>query len=124
MNVDDWLIKNKLELQQYKKEKETQEYLQPKRVSYCCEFLVPPDYDRLYMEPLCCEHVWLDAKLNTQLSNLTIIHGHKQDGYCSGPRMCHIYGFWPTKEYHWRFVKLFESLWIPRYTKNEWEIKK
>lgn len=100
--------------------------IQPIRVHICYEFLQPIDRPKLtktYRETI--EHIFLDdERLPKLLEPHHVIHGHKFEQGCAGPKFCHEYGFWPTAEYDKRFIKLFESRWKMVYERLGWEIPK
>jgi hypothetical protein len=69
-------------------------------------------------------HIFLPNNDETVDYKLAVIHGHKESGSCAAPKMCHLYGFWPTVEMSPRFVKIFEARWKPAYGLLKWEIPK
>lgn len=124
MELDSFLLNMKIELDATK-DQLTREYLQPYRHLYCCEFIMPVGVvppNKLEFKHL--KHFYVTESENLHDYRSVVIHGHKSDSYCSGPKMCHLFGFWPTSEMSPRFKKVFEARWKSVYAVYEWEIPK
>jgi hypothetical protein len=113
--LDLFLLQTKIELDE---EKNRTDYIEPGRTYSCIEFLTPIGTSFTKSELLeGLQHFFVNNEEVAPIYRSGIIHGHTSNGYCSGPRMCHMYGFWPTAEMNPRFKKIFEHRWKPVYEK-------
>ena len=124
-NLDAFLLKTKLELDSAKEQLDRRDFLQPYRHVFWMEYLMPVGMKPpSKLEVLKLAHFFIPESDESVDYKSAIIHGHRESSYCAGPKMCHLYGFWPTKEMSPRFKKIFEARWNPVYATLKWEIPK
>ena len=108
---------------------EEPEYLQPCRQTIVRSFLCDAPMNEW---EILHGYEWYTKKYNPAVWDLVVdetfrsgpilLHGHKSDHPCSAPCFCHIYGYWPGKEFNPRFIKQFRLKWEPIYKERGWEI--
>ena len=124
-NLDAFLLNMKIDLDSTKEELERTNHLQPYRHIFYMEFLMPVGLKApSYIELMKLNHCFIPESENHLEYRSAVIHGHNSDKGCAGPKMCHLYGFWPTREMSPRFKKIFEARWKPVYSILKWEIPK
>jgi hypothetical protein len=125
-SLDQFLLQTKIDLDSARQELDRKDYLQPYRHIFWMEYLMPVGLElptRFQVKEF--GHFFIPNSEPATLNKYaTIIHGHSEESSCAAPKMCHLYGFWPTKEYSPRFVKIFVARWKPVYLKYEMEIPK
>ena len=124
-SLDQFLLGVKLELDAAKEEYDRKDFLQPYRYIDYVEFLVPVGLEMpISLATSGLRHFFISETVDLHFYKSAIIHGHAEGKGCAAPKMCHLYGFWPTKDYSPRFKKIFEARWLPIYRTNKWEIPK
>jgi hypothetical protein len=125
-NLDLFLLQTKIELDSAREQLDRKDFLQPYRHIFWMEYLMPVGLEiPTKLEAMSLTHLFISESCNsTSVNTGTVIHGHAEDKSCASPKMCHLYGFWPTLEYNPRFKRIFEARWKPTYIKFNWEIPK
>jgi hypothetical protein len=113
----------KIDLDSAKEQLERRDYIQPYRHTFWIEYLMPVGMEPpSKLEVLNLANFFIQESSDDVDYKSAIIHGHREKDYCAAPKMCHLYGFWPTKEMSPRFKKIFEARWKPAYAVLKWEI--
>jgi hypothetical protein len=123
-SLDQFLLQTKIDLDSAREELDRKDYLQPYRHVFWMEYLMPVGLEIPTKSEVLSFRQFFVSDAEPWLGNNspTIIHGHSSEGSCAAPKMCHLYGFWPTKDYSPRFKKIFEARWKPVYLKYKMEI--